>query len=162
MLVIRFLRIGRKNQPSFKIVVTDKRKAPRGGRFVEVLGFYNPLTKKKDIKKERVQYWLEKGVQLSASVHNLLVEEKIIEGKKINVSKKKKTKEEDKTGKISAPATLEAQKETPKEAPKAEAEKPIIPESQKEQESTPSAPPAPPTPPASLSPSTPPMPPPKT
>jgi small subunit ribosomal protein S16 len=102
MLAIRLLRIGKKNQPSFKIVVTDKRKSPRAGRFVEVLGFSNPLTKKMGIKKDRVEYWLKVGAQPSDSVRNILIENKIIEGKKIAVNKKsKKTKE-------AAPATPSA------------------------------------------------------
>jgi len=96
MLVIRFLRTGKKNQPFFRIVVTDKRKPPRGGRFVEILGSVNPLTKKRTIKKERVQYWLSKGAQPSATVYNLLISEKIIEGKKIAVNKKRKPKEGEK------------------------------------------------------------------
>ena len=79
MLVIRFLRVGKKNQPSFKIVVTDKRKPPRGGRFVEELGFWNPLTKEKVLKPERIRYWLSKGAKPSDTVYNLLISEKIIE-----------------------------------------------------------------------------------
>jgi small subunit ribosomal protein S16 len=97
MLVIRFLRIGRRNQPSFKIVVTDKRNPPRGGRFVEEVGFWNPLTKEKVLKTERIKYWLSVGAQPSESVYNLLVEEKIVEGEKIKKHKKKKEKEESKT-----------------------------------------------------------------
>jgi len=94
MLVIRFLRVGKKNQPSFKIVVTDKRRPPRGGRFVEELGFYNPLKKEKILKPERIKYWLSVGAKPSDTVYNLLVSEKIIEGKKIPVHKKAKKKEE--------------------------------------------------------------------
>jgi ribosomal protein S16 len=45
MLVIRFLRVGKKNQPSFKIVVVDKRRSSKSGSFLEEVGFYNPLTK---------------------------------------------------------------------------------------------------------------------
>lgn len=92
MLVIRFLRTGKKNQPFFKIVVTQKESPPRGGRFVEQVGFYNPLTKEKLLKKERIQYWLSKGAQLSHTVYNLLVAEKILAGSKIAVHKKAKTK----------------------------------------------------------------------
>ena len=90
MLVIRFLRVGKKNQPVFKIVVTDKRNPPRGGRFAEQVGFYNPLTKEKNLKGERIKYWLSVGAQPSDTVHNLLVSEKIIIGKKIPVHKIKK------------------------------------------------------------------------
>jgi len=92
MLVIRFLRIGKRNQPSFKIVVTDKRKAPRGGRFVEEVGFWNPLTKKKSLKAERIKYWISKGAKPSDTVYNLLISEKIIQAKKIAVHKKSKKK----------------------------------------------------------------------
>lgn len=90
MLVIRFLRTGKKNQPFFRIVVTDKRNPPRAGRFLEILGFFNPLTKRKNLKKERIKYWLSVGAKSSARVHNLLIDGKIIEAKKINVYKKKK------------------------------------------------------------------------
>jgi small subunit ribosomal protein S16 len=53
MLKIRFLRRGKKKQPFYKIVVTDKRKPPKGGNFKEQVGFYNPLTKEKAVKKDR-------------------------------------------------------------------------------------------------------------
>lgn len=82
MLAIRFFRVGKKHQPSFKIVVTDKRKPPRAGRFVEEVGFYNPLTKEKVLKGERIKYWLSKGAKPSDTVYNLLVSEKVLEGKK--------------------------------------------------------------------------------
>lgn len=90
MLKIRFFRVGKKNQPSFKIIVTDKRRPPRGGRFVERVGFWNPLTKEKVLRTERIKYWLSVGAKPSDSVHNLLIKEKILKGKKIPVHKKKK------------------------------------------------------------------------
>lgn len=90
MLVIRFTRIGKKNQPMYRIIVTDKRRATRGGRFVEILGNYNPFSKKTNIKKERVIYWISKGAKPSVSINNLLVKEKVIEGKKIATHAKKK------------------------------------------------------------------------
>jgi small subunit ribosomal protein S16 len=92
MLVIRFFRVGKKNQPSFKIVVTDKRRPPRGGRFLEEVGFWNPLTKEKILRGERIKYWLSVGAKPSDSVYNLLVKEKICQGKKTPVHKKKKEK----------------------------------------------------------------------
>jgi len=94
MLKIRLFRVGKKNQPSFKIVVTDKRKAPRAGRFVEQVGFYNPLTKEKKLIADRIKYWLSVGAKPSDTIYNLLIKEKIIEGKKINVHKKNKKQEE--------------------------------------------------------------------
>src|SRR4030042_5374429 len=97
MLFIRFFRTGKKNQPFFKIVVTDKKNPPRGGRFLEILGFFNPLTKEKNLKADRIKYWLSKGAQPSATVNNLLISGKIVEGKKTDVHKKsKKTAEEKK------------------------------------------------------------------
>jgi len=90
MLAIRLFRGGKKNQPFFKIVVTDKRKPPRGGRFVEEVGFLNPLTKEKGLKPERIKYWMSKGAKPSSTVYNLLIKEKILEGEKIPVHKKKK------------------------------------------------------------------------
>jgi len=93
MLAIRFLRTGKKNQPSFKIVVVEKTKSSTSGLFIEEVGFYNPLTKEKALKQDRVKHWLSVGAQPSKTVHNLLVSEKIIEGKKIDVHKKAKAKE---------------------------------------------------------------------
>jgi small subunit ribosomal protein S16 len=96
MLTIRLFRVGKKNQPSFKIVVTDKRRPPKAGRFTEEVGFYNPRTKEKGFKPERIKYWLSVGAQPSQTIYNLLVSEKIIEGKggeflkKIPVHKKSK------------------------------------------------------------------------
>lgn len=93
MLTIRFLRQGKKNQPFFGVVVTDKRNAPRGGEFIEKLGYFNPLTKEVSLKKERIEYWLKQGAKCSDTVHNLLIKEKILKGKKISVHKKSKKKE---------------------------------------------------------------------
>ena len=90
MLVIRFSRIGKKNQPSFKIVAIDKNRPPKSGRFAQELGFWNPLTKEKKLNSERIKYWLSVGAKPSAAVYNLLVKEGILKGKKIPVHKKKK------------------------------------------------------------------------
>ena len=112
MLCIRFLRIGKKHQPCYKIVVTDKRRPPRGGRFVEEVGFWNPLTKEKVLKAERIKHWISKGAQPSDSVYNLLVKEKICKGKKIAVHKKKK---EGKTEAAEAPKVKTEEKKEVKE-----------------------------------------------
>jgi len=133
MLVIRFLRVGKKNQPSFKIVVTDKRRPPRSGRFVEEVGFYNPLTKEKVLKKERIKYWMSVGAKPSNTVYNLLVKEKILEGKKVPVHKKakkaeKKPKEEKPTPEKPAPEgkptqELKTEEKTPEKPPEKPPEK---------------------------------------
>ncbi len=82
MLAIRLFRVGKKKQPSYKIVVTDKQNPPQGGQFVEQVGFYNPLTNEKTLKGDRIKYWLSVGAQTSDTVHNMLITEKIIEGEK--------------------------------------------------------------------------------
>ena len=93
MLTIRLTRKGKKNQPFFRVVVIDKRRTASGGVAVEDLGYVDPLTKRKNFKKDRILYWISKGAQPSASIHNLLVSEKIIDAKKIVKKSKKSTKE---------------------------------------------------------------------
>lgn len=111
MLKIRLQRTGKKNQPFFRIVVTDKNNPPRGGRAVEILGFFNPKTKEKKINSERAKYWLSVGAQASDRVHNMLVGEGIIKAEKKPVHAKPKKKEE---------AETTEQKETPKPEEKPE------------------------------------------
>jgi small subunit ribosomal protein S16 len=89
MLTIRLTRKGKKNQPFFRVVVIDKKRSSTGGRAVEDLGYKNPLTKKVSLKKERILYWIKNGAKPSATIHNLLVTEKILDAKKI-VKKSKK------------------------------------------------------------------------
>ena len=125
MLVMRLFRIGKINQPSFKIVVTEKTNPPRGGRFVEQIGFYNPVTKEKVLNKERAKYWLSKGVQPSPTVYNMLLKEGVLEGKKIAVHKKSKKTE---VAPAAAPASAEAtagKPAAPEEIPVAEAVAPV-------------------------------------
>jgi len=116
MLIIRFIRRGKKNQPFFRIVITDKRNAPRGGDFLEVLGFFNPLTKEKSLKKERIKYWLSVGAKTSDRVRNLLISEKLIQGKKVDVFKKPKKKKEEKKKEVKKEEKVEekVKKEDPK------------------------------------------------
>lgn len=96
MLRIRFLRKGKKKQPFYRIVVTERGNPVQGGRFIEILGFYNPLTKETSLKAERIAYWMSVGAQASDTVHNLLVKKGIVEKKKIIAhSTKKKTKKDE-------------------------------------------------------------------
>ena len=93
MLMMRLFRVGKKKQPSYKIVVTDKKNAPSRGRFVEEVGIYNPLTKEFHVKKERVEHWISVGVQTSDTVQNLLVKNDVIKGEKRKITFKKKEAE---------------------------------------------------------------------
>lgn len=101
--MIRLFRIGKKKQPSYKIVVTDKRNAPARGVFVEEIGFYNPMTKEVNIKKERAIYWLSVGAQASDTVHNLFITNKVIEGEKRKVVLKRKEEPVKQEPKVAAP-----------------------------------------------------------
>ena len=78
MLMIRLARFGKKKMPSYRMVVTDKRR-PRNGRFVEIVGTYNPLKKPAEIKLEveRIKYWLGCGAQPSDTVRSFLRNQKI-------------------------------------------------------------------------------------
>ncbi len=115
MLVIRFLRVGKRNQPSFYIVVTEKERAPKSGSFIEKVGFYNPLTKECGIKAERVKYWLSVGAKPSDTVWNLLVSKGIIKGKKIPVHPKLKSSESKITKKEGQEEASEAESKEGKE-----------------------------------------------
>ena len=78
---IRLRRIGAKKQPAYRIVVADAR-APRDGRFIEVIGHYNPLTDPIElvVDKEKAAIWLARGAQPSETVRRLLRRAGVIQG----------------------------------------------------------------------------------
>jgi len=90
MLKIRLKRVGRKHDPSFRIIVTEKHLGPKSGKYIENVGFYNVQKGDKQVDGERIKYWISKGAQVSPTVHNMLISEGVLEGKKINVLPKKK------------------------------------------------------------------------
>jgi len=103
MLVIRLKRFGKKKQPFYRIVVANKT-APVKGKYLEAVGFYNPLTEpeKIEIKKDRIKYWLEKGAKTSDTVNNLLVKAGYLPKKQLikkTVTKKKEKKKKVPTAK---------------------------------------------------------------
>lgn len=73
MVRIRLRRVGRKKQPSYRVVVADSR-SPRDGRYIEVIGFYNPRTEPATmtIQEDRALHWLTVGAQPSEAVHRIL------------------------------------------------------------------------------------------
>ncbi len=96
MLTIRLQRTGRKNQAQFRVVLTDSKNSPKSGRFKEVLGSYDPKSGATTFNAERINHWVGLGAKPSGTVHNFLVDKKIIAGEKKNVlpKKTKQTKEE--------------------------------------------------------------------
>ncbi len=71
MVTIRLSRYGRKKAPFYRVVATDASKKATG-EFLEILGYFNPAKKTKEIDKERVNAWIKKGAQVSATVKKLL------------------------------------------------------------------------------------------
>lgn len=120
MLKIRLQRVGRKNDPSFRVVCVDSRKGPKSGNNVEILGSYSPKQGHADIKGERVGYWVSKGAHVSDTVHNLLVKRGIVKAKKIHVSRGKKNTRDPK---VAEETKEEAKAEEPKEEEKKEESK---------------------------------------
>lgn len=119
MLVIRLIRIGKKNAPSFRVILVEKTAGPQSGKFLEILGDYNPRLKKINLKTERIKYWLSQGAKASATVHNLLIKYGVIKGQKI----KKKIKIEKTMDEIEKEEMAPAEAEAPAEQgtePKAE------------------------------------------
>jgi small subunit ribosomal protein S16 len=74
MVKMRLRRVGAKRQPSYRIVVADS-DAPRNGRFIENIGFFNPRTEPEtfDLQADRALYWLSVGAQPTEAVRRLLV-----------------------------------------------------------------------------------------
>lgn len=94
MLAIRLARVGRKRQVMYRVVVSEKKRDMYGDH-LEIVGNYNPHSKVAVLKAERIKYWLSKGVVVSASLHNLLIKEGVITGKKakaVSLTNKRKEK----------------------------------------------------------------------
>ena len=87
--MIRLQRIGRTNDPSFRLVVLEKARAAKSNRILEQVGTYNPRTKAFAANIERIKARKAQGAQLSPSLMNLLIEKGLMEGKKTNVLPKK-------------------------------------------------------------------------
>jgi len=125
MLKIRMSRGGAKKRPVYKIVVADSRK-PRDGKFIEKVGFFNPLLPKDKKERlsldiERIKYWLEKGARPSDRIARFLGEANVIpkpaqKNNPIKAKPKKKAQER--------LAAAEEAKKAAEEASKVEAEKP--------------------------------------
>ena len=73
MVRIRLRRMGKKGEPSYRVVVADAR-MPRDGKYIEAIGYYNPLPNPSVIKidRDRAIFWLERGAQPTDQVQNLL------------------------------------------------------------------------------------------
>ena len=140
MLKLRLSRGGTKKRPVYKVVVADSRFA-RDGRFIEKVGFFNPLLPKEKkervgLEAERIKYWLSQGAQPTTRVARILGENEIMpmplngNNPQKAIPKKDRKKEAEKAPKA------EAKKE---EAPKAEAKKEEAPKAEAKKEEAPKA-----------------------
>ena len=120
MLVIRLTRIGKKNTPQYRIVVQEKQQSP-SSKYMDQVGFYNPLTEPPEIKleEEKIKQWIEKGAQPSNTVWNMLVNAEIVKGKKRKAVKVKTKKSKD-----SEEKKEESKAESPDETPEKKDDKP--------------------------------------
>ncbi len=126
MLKIRLQRTGRKHEPTFRLVLTDSKNSTKSGKLLEVLGSHDSRhDKSTSIDGEKVKYWISQGAKATGTVHNLLITQKIITGKKVNVLPKK---------------TVAKVEEAPVEAPKAAAPAEAAPAPEKVEEVAPEAP----------------------
>jgi small subunit ribosomal protein S16 len=96
MLTIRLTRIGKKKQPQYRFIVSEKARDP-WGKALEILGNFEPRMNppKLTLNKERISYWLSKGAQTSDTVRNILINEGLIKGEKrlmVQISTKRKEK----------------------------------------------------------------------
>ena len=87
--MMRLQRVGRKNDPAYRIVVTDKRTGVKSDKHVDRIGSYNPKLGTIILDKEKAAQWLSQGVQPSGTMHNILVSQGVLDAKKINVLPKK-------------------------------------------------------------------------
>jgi small subunit ribosomal protein S16 len=146
MLKLRLSRGGTKKRPVYKVVVADSRFA-RDGRFIEKLGYFNPLLPKDKkerigLEAERIKYWLGQGAQPTTRVARILGENELIPMPKNgnNPNKaipKKERKKEAEAPKAEAPKAAAPKAEAPKAAaPKAEAPKAAAPKAEAPKEKT--------------------------
>ncbi len=93
MLMIRLQRVGRKHETAFRLVLTDKQNSTKSGRYLKVLGSYDPRKKTEHFDNEGIKKALAHGAKLSITANNLLIENKVIEGTKINAQPRRTPKE---------------------------------------------------------------------
>jgi small subunit ribosomal protein S16 len=127
MVRIRLRRVGRKKQPSYRIVVADAR-SPRDGRYIEVIGFYNPRTQPATmtLKEERALHWLSVGAQPSDAVRRILDKlgtlgrlERLNQGEEVSVLVAEAAAEVEARGPISPKTSYPAQPKAAKVEAKA-------------------------------------------
>jgi len=111
MLTIRLSRIGKRKQPMYRLIISEKGRDPKA-RVLENLGSYNPFTKALTAKNDRINYWLKQGSGISATANNLLIDKGVIKREKVKASKPGNKAVEEKP--TAAPAVKTEEKATAK------------------------------------------------
>lgn len=132
MISIRLTRVGKKKDGSFRVVVIDSKEKIKAGNYLEMVGSYDPRIDKATLDAARIKHWIQNGAKPSDTVHNLLVSNNIIEGKKINVLPRKIVEKKDEpaadaavpTAVLAAETAEEKAEETPADTNEAVAEAP--------------------------------------
>jgi len=115
MLRIRLQRVGRKNIPVFRLVLTDSKNSTKSGRYLEILGSFDAHDhEKQTVDAERVKHWIAMGAKPTDTVHNFLINKKVITGKKINALPKKTPIKKEVPAEAAAPAAAAPAAEAPK------------------------------------------------
>lgn len=124
MLTIRLTRVGKKKDSSFRVVVVDSKRKVKAGNYLEMVGSYDPRADHVSLKGDRIKEWIAQGAQPSDTVHNLLISNKVIEGKKRNVLPKKTVPKKDEPA-VAAEAPASATEPVAEEAATAPAEETV-------------------------------------
>ena len=127
MLKIRLSRVGRKHEPVYRLVLTDRRNAAKSGKSLEVLGSYDSRRgEKAEFDGEKIKYWISQGAQVSPTVHNILVNKGILTTAKVNVLPKSII--EGRNKKVEEPLVPIVAEDVPAEEVAPEPETPAAPE----------------------------------
>lgn len=129
MLTIKLSKLGKKNKKVFRVIISEKGRDPYGNS-LEILGAYDQFHKQLQVKKDRVNFWLERGAQMTPTINNLFVGQGIIEGKKVVASKPGKISEK-KQGQTKAKDDKRKKSEEAAKAPVIE-ETPVVEEVKEE------------------------------
>jgi small subunit ribosomal protein S16 len=124
--MIRLQRVGRKHEPTFRVVLTDSKNGPKSGKYLKNLGWYDTRRKNTldQMDTEEIKRWISQGAQTSVTLHNFLVHNKVITGKKINALPKKRPIKKEEEAKKDEAKSASAAETAPAETKKEEASRP--------------------------------------
>lgn len=108
MLKVRLQRVGRRNDPAYRAVVTQSTRSAKSGRNLEIVGSHHPGQDKTELDGERITYWIGKGAQVSDTLYNLLIKKGVLSGKKRDSLPRKNSFKKEESAPAGAPAMAPA------------------------------------------------------